>query len=159
MLQLLTDWKEAAPAAAAATAIVSAVVALLVLMYTRYANRRRATLDIVMKTLLDESAQKIQDNFKAIIRKDKDANNPFTLQSLLALSAKGTPDRVAMLKYLNVYELIALGIRRKIFDEAFYKRWFHNQFLDDYESSSVFIKGLQTTKTSIYCESTMLYNK
>lgn len=52
MKEILVSWKDAAPAAGACFAIISACVALMVFRYTRAANRRRATLDMVMKTLL-----------------------------------------------------------------------------------------------------------
>ncbi|KTW16603.1 hypothetical protein NS258_03605 [Sphingomonas sanguinis] len=155
----MIEWKDAAPAAGALTAIVSAIVALTVLHYTRNANRRRATLDMVMKNLLDEYAQKRQAEFKAIIKKNEDANDSFKLVSLTDESARGTSERNAMLHQLNIYELMALGIKRKIFDEAFYKRWYHNQFVSDYESSMEFIKVLQERKATIFCECSNLYAK
>lgn len=159
MKDFLIAWKDAAPAAGAITAIVSALVALAVLNYTRNANRRRATLDMVMKSLLDEFAQVKQAEFKAVIKRDEDIDDCFKLSSLLEDAAKGTPERKAMLYQLNTYELMALGIRRNIFDEAFYKRWYHNQFMADYESSSDFIKGLQARKSTIFCECSTLYAK
>jgi Domain of unknown function (DUF4760) len=159
MREILIAWKDAAPAAAVLTALASAIVALLVLLYTRAANRRRATLDMVMKTLLDETAQRKQDAFKDLIKKHQDQADPFTLADLLPDAAKGTPNRRTMLYQFNVYELMALGIKRGIFDEAFYKRWYHNQFMTDYENAALFVTGLQQRKASIFCECTALYRK
>ena len=159
MIQYLSAWKDAAPAAGVVTAIISAIVALTVLNYTRNANRRRATLDMVMKNLLDEYAQKRQLEFKAVIKKHEDVGDTFKLISLLDDAAKGGSDRNAMLHQLNIYELMALGIKRKIFDETFYKRWYHNQFMADYESSIEFISGLQARKATIFCECSTLYGK
>lgn len=155
----LASWKEAAPAAGALTAIGSATVALLVFNYTRAVNRRRATLDMVMKTLMDADVQEKYQKFKALVRNHQDPQNCFKLQSLATLQAIGTPDRRTMLHQLNIYELMALGIRRGVFDESFYKRWYHNQFMTDYEGSKDFIDELQKNKSSIYCECSYLYRK
>ena len=159
MLEYLQSWKAAAPAAGAIIALVSAIVALFVFHYTRRSNRRRATLDLVMKTLLDESAQKRYSAFKRLIRKDGDPNDCFKLESLAEVQDENAGDRDLVIQQLNTYELISLGVRRGIFDEEFYKRWFHNQFRKDYESSHQLICKVQEKKSSIYCEYSALYRK
>lgn len=157
--EILVAWKDAAPAAGAITAIVSALVALIVFHYTRAANRRRATLDMVMKTLLDDASQQRYSQFKIIIRKHKDPNDCFKIETLSKVTNENQADRDVVLHQMNVYELTALGIRRGVFDEAFYKRWFHNQFLTDYESAVDFINAARERKASLYCECTSLYQK
>jgi Domain of unknown function (DUF4760) len=161
VLEFLKSWKEAAPAAGAIIAFVSAFVALGVFDYTRRANRRRATLDMVMKTLLDDSAQKRYSQFKRLIYQDDDLDDCFKLESLAILTQDNAIDRDIVIQQLNAYELVSLGIRRGLFDEGFYKRWFHNQFTKDYESSLDFIRKAQElkNKTSIYCEYSALYQK
>jgi hypothetical protein len=159
MIELLSGWKEAAPATGAITAIVSAIVAFFAFRYTRAANRRRATLDMVMKTLLDDTVQDSFTKFRELIRKNDDTTDCFKLASLGLPEAKGTPDRRTMLRALNIYELMALGIKRKIFDEAFYKRWHHNQFMMDIEGCRDFIEELQKTKSTLFCEASLLYSK
>lgn len=157
MKEFLISWKDAAPATGALIAIISVVVTFSVFIYTRRANRRRATLDMVMKTLLDKDVQEKYQKFRYLIRKDKDSCDCFKLDSLAESDAIGTPDRRAVNEQLNIYELMALGIRRKLFDEAFYKRWYHNQFMMDYEGASGFIVAMQANKSSLYCEMTALY--
>jgi hypothetical protein len=159
MFQALTDWKDAAPAVGAITAIATAIVALLVFRHTRIANRRRATLDMVMKTLMDSFAQERYGKFKKIIRKDKDVADCFKVESLLDATPENHEDRELVLHQLNIYEMTSLGIRRKLFDEEFYKRWFHNQFMTDFENAREFIAGAQTKKGSVYCEFSALYKK
>lgn len=159
MKDFLIAWKDAAPAAGAITAVISALVALTVFRYTRASNRRRATLDMVMKTLLDESTQKRYYEFKTILRKDQDLNDCFKISSLFEPGNAASQERETMLQQLNIYELTSLGIRRGVFDEAFYKEWFHNQFMKDYESSLDFIKCAQERKPSLYCEYAALYGK
>jgi hypothetical protein len=155
--EFLTEWKDAAPAAGAIIAMISVSIAGVAFLYTRRANRRRATLDMVMKTLLDEGAQKQYRKFRDIVRKDKNADDSFKIISLTEEDQLDSEDRKTVLQQLNVYELMALGIRRKLFDEALYKRWYHNQFMTDYEGASDFISKLQEKKASIYCEASALY--
>lgn len=159
MKEFLIAWKDAAPAAGAMIATVSVVVAFFVFIYTRRANRRRATLDMVMKTLMDADVQAKYRKFRDLIRKNEDAGDAFKISSLAEDAAVGTDDRNVVTHQLNIYELMALGIRRKLFDEAFYKRWYHNQFMMDYEGAADFVKAMQAKKASIYCEQSSLYAK
>ncbi len=159
MIEFLASWKDAAPATGAITAIVSVTVAFIVFRYTRNANRRRATLDMVMKTLLDNEARNSYSKFKALLRLDQNTDDCFKLESLVDPSTTDIEQRGLILQQLNVYELMSLGINRGLFDESFYKRWYHNQFMMDYEAASVFIKGAQKRKSSIYCEYSSLYRK
>jgi hypothetical protein len=159
MKEILIAWKDAAPAAGALIAIVSVLVAFGAFIYTRHANRRRATLDMVMKTLMDTDVGKRYRDFRNLIRKGDGPGDPFKISSLADDSTIGTDNRNIVTGQLNIYELMALGIRRKLFDEAFYKRWYHNQFMMDYEGAADFIKAMQAKKPSIYCEMTALYAK
>lgn len=157
MKDFFIAWKDAAPAAGALIAMISVTVAFFVFAYTRRANRRRATLDMVMKTLLDTEVQKKYAQFRDLVRKDKDNDDCFKIAALAADEAIGDEQRAIVTHQMNIYELMALGIRRKLFDEAFYKRWYHNQFMMDYEGASGFISAMQEKKASIYCEATSLY--
>lgn len=157
MKEFLIDWKDAVPAIGAIIAAISVTVAFFAFVYTRRANRRRATLDMVMKTLLDEGAQKQYRKFREIVRRNEKADDPFKMISLADPEHLDSEDRKSVLQQLNVYELMALGIRRKLFDEALYKRWYHNQFMTDYEGAVDLICALQEKKSSIYCEASALY--
>lgn len=159
MIKILEAWKDAAPAFGAIIALVSVIVAFFVFRHARIANRRRATLDMVMKTLMDSFSQKRYGDYKALIRKDKDTGDCFKIESLLDASNENHDDRELVLQQLNIYEMTSLGINRKLFDEQFYKRWFHNQFMTDFENARAFIEGAQGRKGSVYCEFTLLYNR
>ncbi|WP_157783542.1 DUF4760 domain-containing protein [Rhizorhabdus wittichii] len=159
MLEFFAQWKDAAPAIGACIALISAVVALLVFRHTRHANRRRATLDMVMRTFLDDTAQEKYGQFKKIIRRDKAVDDTFKVQSLLDATTENHDDRQIVLYQLNIYELTSLGILRGIFEEGFYKHWFHNQFMTDFENARAFIEGAQARKGSVYCEFAKLYNR
>jgi len=108
---------------------------------------------------MDKDVQERYREYKDLLLKDADPQDSFKLQSLLQPQAVGSKERRSMLYGLNLYELMALGIRRKLFDGAVYKRWYHNQFMTDYEGSLEFIKGLQATKSTLFCEVSWLYRK
>lgn len=159
MLSALASYKDAAPAISAFVACISALVAFSVFWHTRSANRRRATLDMVMKTLMDPVAITRYGEFKKIIRRDKSADDCFKIESLLVATDDNHEMREIVLQQLNVYEMTSLGIRRKLFDEQFYKRWFHNQFMTDYENARAFIDEAKKKKGTIYCEFSALYER
>ena len=155
----LDGWIKIAPLLSFGVAIISAVVAFSAYIYTRRANRRRATLDMVMRTFLDDDGRKRYDLFKDLMRRDQDQNDPFKMISLKKLTADNGADRSIVLAQLNNYELVSLGIRRGVFAENFYKRWFHRQFTKDYENMSSFISAIQEETPTIFCEFQYLYTR
>lgn len=151
------EWIKVAPLLSFVTAIASAITALSVFIYTRRANRRRATLDMVMKSLHDTDARNVYAEFKKYIQKDKDDNDTFKLRSLADQSSPLVTERSAVIAQINIYELIALGINRGVFDEHFYKRWFHGQFTKDYTSALPMLEAIWEKRPSVYCEYQALY--
>ena len=105
MREFLIAWKDAAPATGAIIAAISVTVAFIAFIYTRRANRRRATLDMVMKTLLDDDAQVKYKKFRDIIRREQDTTDAFKIASLAEDAALGTEDRGTVNHQLNIYEL------------------------------------------------------
>lgn len=138
---------------------LSAFVAMIVLIYTRRTNRRRATLDMVMRTFLDERGTKLYDAFIALYRRNEDGSDQFRFVDMFEYSKEVETDRNTVIDQLNNYELVALGIRRGLFDEGFYKHWFHGQFLKDCRALVPLIEKVQAERPSTYCELTALMNK
>ena len=155
----IDDWIKVAPLISCGAIVISATVALTVFIYTRRANRRRATLDMVIKTFLDDDGRRRYDRFKDLMRRDRDQNDPFKMLSLVKLTADNADDRSVLVSQLNTYELVALGIRRGIFDEPFYKLWFHRQFTKDYESMMPFVSAVQEDGPTIFVEFRYLYQR
>lgn len=152
-------WSKVAPIVSSCAIVISAIVAALVFWYTRWANRRRATLDMVMRTFLDPAGTKLYDDFKNVIRRDQDPGDSLRLVELVDYTSEIEEVRNTVIDQLNNYELVALGIRQKVFEEKFYKLWFHRQFTRDFESVSALIDAIQAKKPSTYCEFRALYNK
>lgn len=114
---------------------------------------------MVIKTFLDDDGRKRYDKFKELLRKDRDEADPFKLVSLVKLNATNGEDRSIVVSQLNTYELVALGIRRGIFAERFYKLWFHRQFTKDYESMLPFMAAVQEDSPTIFVEFKYLYRR
>lgn len=58
---------------------------------------------------------------------------------------------------LNGYELIAIGIREGIYDEAIFKRWFRGSLITHWNDTKIFIERLRgypgsTAKAKAFCE-------
>lgn len=152
MYQLLVEWKEAAPAAGALTAILSALVALGVFRYTRGANRRRATLDMVLKTFIDESGRARYNAFKDVMTRHKNCEDPLDIIQFADPDSPPSTDKQSLRDQVNEYELIALGIRRGIFDEKIYKLWFGGQFVRDFDSLQPYLNRVWEKRPSVFCE-------
>jgi hypothetical protein len=112
-------------------ALVTAIVAIST--QTRVA-RRRAAIDFFLKTDLDQNMLDAHRDFEAVVKKLK-----------VHLTAGGTveafeaADEVVyrhIWKYLNVHELVAVGIKNKVFDsDVCYNFW-----------SDVLVRHAQETK-------------
>ena len=159
MKEFLIEWKDAAPMIGAIIALISVTIAYVAYRSTRASARRRATLDMVMNTLLDEDVRSDYRKFRNLVREHADQATEFDMAGLAEDDAIGNSNRNIVLQQLNIYELMALGIRRGLFDEAVYKRWYHNQFMMDYEGAKSLIEAVQKKKASLYCEMTCLYKK
>lgn len=159
MLEKLALLKDAAPAIGTIIAALSAVVALTVFGYTRGANRRRATLDMVLKTAVDDAGRERYAKFKQLMERHKSDSDDFDILKLASPNSPFTPEREVLRMQINEYELIALGIRRGIFDEKIYKLWFQNQFIRDYESLADFIATVRQKRPSVFCEYVWLYER
>lgn len=131
----------------------------MVFGYTRRVNRRRATLDMVLKTFVDEDGQKRYTAFKEVMAKHKDPNDPIDIMVFADPNCPPSPERQALRKQLNEYELISLGIRRGLFDEKLYKMWFQDQFSRDFLSLEEFILKTRELRPSVFCEYVWLYQR
>lgn len=157
MLEFLEHYKDAAPAIGAAIAALSAVVAFGAFVHARKTNRKRATLEMVLKTFVDPHGQKLYIDFKDVMQKHK--NGTIDILQFADPNCPPSDDRQTVRAQLNEYELIALGIKRGLFDETLYKRWFQDQFQRDYRSLEEFIAKVREQRPSVFCECVWLYNR
>lgn len=159
MLHTLETWKNAAPAAGAILAALSAIVALAAFHYTRRVNRRRATLDMVLKTFIDDGGQKRYNDFKGVMQRHKDPQDDLNILIFADPNCPPSPERQMLRIQLNEYELISLGIKRGLFEEKLYKAWFQDQFQRDFESLDEYIRKVRDKRPSVFCECVWLYTR
>jgi hypothetical protein len=155
----LEQFKDASPALGAVIAAITAIVAFGAFIQARKVNRGRATLDMVLKTFVEEEGQERYNKFKDVMLRHADPDNPLDIMVFADPASHPTDDRQILRSQLNEYELIALGIRRKLFDEKLYKLWFQDQFQRDYRSLEAFISTVREQRPSVFCECVWLYTR
>ncbi|SLJ86873.1 DUF4760 domain-containing protein [Novosphingobium mathurense] len=139
--------------------LISAATAITVLIYTRRTNRRRATLDMVMKTFVDDGGRILYDKFISLTRRDSDKADTFTFVDLKDHTPANEDDRNVVIDQMNTYELVALGIRNGVFDDKFFKHWYHSQFMRDYKALEPLMLSIREDRPSTFCEFRWLYEK
>ena len=114
----MTELKDLAPVVSAAVAIIAGSIALAAILIQRGIARRRATLDFFIKTDLDssnfevdklEKFQKMEPSCIAIIARI-DAGDAYE-------TFENDPQYKVVESYLNIHELLAVGLRHEILDE------------------------------------------
>jgi Domain of unknown function (DUF4760) len=98
------------------TAIVAAVggtIAIYSIYSQREVARKRAAVDVFIKTEMDEKMIEAYDRFHTGL--DEMAKAP-SMQDFCTSPAT-RPHYFAVRKYLNVHELIATGIKKRVLDE------------------------------------------
>lgn len=120
--------------AAICVASLSVMIALLALFSTRAIARRKATLDLIEKRESTDHYREISATFSRLRRTRGFAHltDPADETALT--------ERRAVLDFLNHYELIAIGIRGKTLDGAFYRQWMMRAFIRDWNDARPFIQ-------------------
>lgn len=95
------------PTAAALVALFGVVVAICAICTQRSIARRRATLDLFFKTEMDKAVVDALHDYEASLAKLKDHGRFYEVEDYRKLRV-----------YLNIHELVATGIDRKILDET-----------------------------------------
>jgi hypothetical protein len=116
----LAFWDEVAklaPIGTAAVALLAFIIAFLSLRSQSQTARRRATIDFFFKTEMDENIFKIYSDFRAALP------NVVSIVSRPVLTHTD-PDYLALIKWLNICEMLAMGVRSKAFsDPIAYQYW------------------------------------
>jgi len=117
---------------------LSAIGAVLVIYHNGSQARRRATIDHIIHQKTDK------DLLEAIklVYKLHDNKEPFSRYC----DQKDALEREAILKVLNNHEFIALGIRKKAFEEKIYKDLQCSNFLKVWSASSGMVAELRRSE-------------
>lgn len=110
----------ATPVVAATAATVAGCIALYSVSAQRLIARRRAALDIFLKTELDKGVSEAYDTYKESV----DAFIKKTNISVAQFEKDESKDYTKICSCLNINELIAVGIRSGVLDEdVCYEFW------------------------------------
>jgi hypothetical protein len=96
----------------ASGALVTAIVAILT--QTRVA-RRRAAIDFFLKTDLDHNMLEAHRDYKAAVRELK--LHLAAGQTVKSFEESKEKVYQSILKYLNIHELVAVGVKNRVFDD------------------------------------------
>lgn len=141
---LVTALTTYGPLLAAGAILVSTAVAIGIAYFTvrsqREMARKRATLDMIIKTESDEHYRTIRE---AYLR----ARDNIGLVPLVETEdPEGKELRHLVQLFLNHYELIAIAIRHRILDEDLYKAWRHSTVKQHWEECREMVQKIQDQK-------------
>jgi hypothetical protein len=127
---------------------VSTIIAICALIIQRNLARKRATLDLFLKTETDVKTLELWDNYASGVL----AFEAATDKDNFKLSSRSNYDNIR--SYLHIFELIACGMDEKILDKKMCKRCFVNVFLENLVTLIDFIAIVQKEPhgQKTYCE-------
>jgi hypothetical protein len=106
------SWEEVAklaPIATASVALCALLVAWISINTQKAVARKRAAIDVFFKTEMDKEMFAAYKGYTAALTRLKDA--------ISIADFSGTSEYQAISTYLDVNELISIGINRKVFDQ------------------------------------------
>ncbi|HEX8301405.1 DUF4760 domain-containing protein [Sphingomonas sp.] len=112
---------------------MSAVVAFFALLNARDLARKKSTIDLIEKTESTQHYREINAAFSSTRR----GQGGF---AGLLVSPPSDELRGQLIDYLNHYELIALGIQRRVLDGKFYRAWMGKSFVRDWNEAAIWIE-------------------
>lgn len=117
--------------------IVAATIAINGIGTQRDIARKRATLDVILKSEADKDLIEARRCFKRLAH-DQNGLVPFAL-----FEKEGSAETEAIRIVLNEFELIAIGIDRGILDEELYRQWYRTGVLLHWKHAHPFIEELR----------------
>ncbi len=119
--------------------VVGASIAGMAIAANRRIARMRATLDLIERIESSDHYRRLFRSFKELGK-----SNGAVLDRLKKPETEADKSlREDVLAYLNHYELIALGCKQGILDEAFYALWMRSQVVRDWHNSKEFIFSIR----------------
>lgn len=115
--------------------VVALASAFIAYFNARHLARQKATLDLIEKFESTEHYRKLNDAFSAL-RQQPGAFAPLNDPK----TDEDRANRRAVKDYLNHYELVGLGIRRKVLGAKFYRKWMGGPFVRDWNAAAEWIR-------------------
>jgi hypothetical protein len=129
------SWETIAKLAPIGTALIALVAALIALYSITIVARRRAAIDFFLKTETDEKLIDLYEAFKALRLDLKD----ITTQQQYEEFKKRKQDPRDVRAFLNLLELIAVGIRRHAFSDTISFHYWGDVLLQGWEASRTYV--------------------
>lgn len=132
--------------------VLSAIAAFLVIWHGGRVNRLKATVDMVRATFFEDGARKSYGEFKTLLSALDEADQD--ISEYAEEDSDRAEGNAVILKQINNYELISLGIKKRVFDERFYKRWFFSQLTRDFQKVQPYIARVRQNyhNDAYFCE-------
>jgi len=153
-INLIENGQWYSPVAILLSATVAGLVALYTLSAHRDLARKRATLDVILKSESDEYFERIYRVFASEKRRNSGLEALINAETDSEKKAKVEVDN-----FLNHYELIAISINQKILDEQFYKQWMCSTYISHFKASKNYILEIRKSSPYAYIEFQRLAEK
>ncbi len=127
------------------SAAVGGCIAWLAVNTNREMARKRATLDVILKSESDEYFERIYAVFLSEKKRSSGLEALLQSESDSERKAKMEVDNL-----LNHYELIAISIHQNILDGDFYKEWMRSTYIRHYKESAAYIAGTRENHPKAY---------
>ena len=127
------------------TAIVAAFIGVIATIF--WSNRiawKRATLDLILSELVDPRQVELREKFIKLLR-EGDVEKYMTLRNdpNEEISADAHEKMNILGVNMNIYEMIAIGINKKIMDEKSYKDWARSAVVDDWLKCKTLVSAMR----------------
>ena len=136
------DWGTAPQWITAVVAIVAGIIAIASIHTQRDIARKRASLDLFLKTSTDATVTQMAKGYAEVFKKFNDPKRP-------PGPVMAEPeDQSAIILYLGIFELIAVGIHNGVLDERVCFEFWGDPVIEKYKESRGFIEGFRKAHDS-----------
>lgn len=126
------------PALSPAVVAVSVSIAYFSLLTQRDLARKRAAIDFFLKTEIDQHSLLLWDAFRSALQALADASSYEEFQN------QNHKENGQIERYLNIFELVACGVKGKILDEGICKSYWRTIILDTYDKTDKMLRYIQS---------------
>jgi hypothetical protein len=150
---IIEDAAQLAPVGTAIIATIAAIIAFFALRTQRDIARKRAALDFFLKTEAD--------SYTFLAWKEFEAAREALLVCADLASFQNTEHWMALRRYLNLHELIAVGINQRVLDNDVCFEFWSGELRRAYRDCKLVIEHIQSNKDEqdTYAEIVNLHNK
>jgi hypothetical protein len=137
----LETWRAIASFAPIGTALIAlsaALIALRAIQTQRDIARRRAAIDFFFKTEMDKSIVESYHSYENAMQKFKEHGSVETLYN-------DDADYRSIRAYLNIHELVAVGVHTGVLDETVCYEFWSDELMDAYKDGKPLIDYVRTS--------------